>query len=75
MYAKIFTMIALFSAFTFSFWAFFTIRRLKKRLLEMSDILEDVKNGNHIDWVFGCSKCFMAEFYYALRKRHLFILR
>ena len=40
------TVIALIIAFVFVVWAVFTVRRVKKQILEMSDALEDVKNGN-----------------------------
>ena len=46
MYTQIVTMIALIIAFVSVVWAIFTVRRIKKQILEMSDILDDVKNGN-----------------------------
>ena len=46
MYTEAVTMIALGVAFASVCGAVFIVRRVKKQLLEMSDILEDVKNGN-----------------------------
>ena len=46
MYTEAVTMIALGAAFASVCGAFFIVRRVKKQLLEMSDVLEDVKNGN-----------------------------
>ena len=40
------TVIALMIAFVSVGWAVFTVRRVKKQILELSDILEDIKNGN-----------------------------
>ena len=40
------TVIALMIAFVSVGWAAFTVRRVKKQILEMSDALEDIKNGN-----------------------------
>ena len=46
MYTETVTVIALMIAFVSVGWAVFTVRRVKKQILEMSDVLEDVKNGN-----------------------------
>ncbi len=46
MYTEAVTMIALGVAFASVCGAVFIVRRVKKQLLEMSDALEDVKNGN-----------------------------
>lgn len=46
MYTEAVTMIALGVAFASVCGASFIVRRVKKQLLEMSDVLEDVKNGN-----------------------------
>ncbi len=46
MYTEAVTMIALSVAFASVCGAVFIVRRVKKQLLEMSDTLEDVKNGN-----------------------------
>ena len=46
MYTEAVTMIALSVAFASVCGAVFIVRRMKKQLLEMSDALEDVKNGN-----------------------------
>lgn len=43
MYTEAVTMIALGAAFASVCGAFFIVRRVKKQLLEMSDVLEDVK--------------------------------
>ncbi|MDE6319356.1 MAG: HAMP domain-containing histidine kinase [Lachnospiraceae bacterium] len=40
------TVIALMIAFVSVGWAVSTVRRVKKQILEMADILEDIKNGN-----------------------------
>ena len=46
MYTEAVTMVALGVAFASVCGAVFIVRRVKKQLLEMSDALEDVKNGN-----------------------------
>lgn len=46
MTADIVTVIALLAALISISWAVFTVRRVKGQIAEMSDILEDVKNGN-----------------------------
>lgn len=46
MYTETVTVIALMIAFVSATWAVFTVRRVKKQILEMSDALEDVKDGN-----------------------------
>ena len=46
MYTETVTVIALMIAFVSVGWAVFTVRRVKKQILEMADALEDVKNGN-----------------------------
>ncbi|MBD5445313.1 MAG: HAMP domain-containing histidine kinase [Lachnospiraceae bacterium] len=46
MYAETVMVIALIIAFVSVCWAAFTVLRVKKQILEMSDVLEDVKNGN-----------------------------
>ena len=46
MYAETVTVIALMIAFVSVGWAVFTVQRVKKQILEMSDALEDIKNGN-----------------------------
>lgn len=40
------TVIALIIAFASVGWAVFTVRRVKKQILEMTEALEDVRNGN-----------------------------
>lgn len=40
------TVVALLAALISVSWAVFTVRRVKEQIAEMSDILEDVKNGN-----------------------------
>lgn len=46
MYTETVTVIALIIALISVVWAVFKVRRVKKQILEMSDALEDVKNGN-----------------------------
>ncbi len=46
MYTETVTVLALIIAFVSVVWAVFTVQRVKKQILEMSDDLEDVKNGN-----------------------------
>ncbi len=46
MHIEVVTVLALITSFVFATWAVFTVRRVKKQILEMSDALEDVKNGN-----------------------------
>ncbi len=46
MYTETVTVFALIIAFVSVVWAVFTVQRVKKQILEMSDDLEDVKNGN-----------------------------
>lgn len=46
MYSEIVTVIALMTAFVSVCWAVFTVRRVKRQISEMSDALEDIKNGN-----------------------------
>ncbi len=46
MHIETVTVLALIIAFVSAVWAVFTVRRVKKQILEMSDALEDVKNGN-----------------------------
>ena len=46
MYTETVTVIALIIAFVSGVGAVFIVRRVKKQILEMSDALEDVKNGN-----------------------------
>ncbi|MDE7430223.1 MAG: HAMP domain-containing histidine kinase, partial [Lachnospiraceae bacterium] len=46
MYTETVTVISLMIAFVSVGWAVFTVRRVKKHILEMADALEDVKNGN-----------------------------
>lgn len=46
MYTEAVTMVVLGVAFASVYGAVFIVRRVKKQLLEMSDALEDVKNGN-----------------------------
>ena len=46
MYAETVMVIALIIAFVSVCWAAFTVRRVKKQILEMAEALEDVKNGN-----------------------------
>ena len=46
MYTETVTVIALMIAFVSVGWTVFTVRRVKKQILEMADALEDVKNGN-----------------------------
>ncbi len=46
MHTETVTVIALIIAFASVVWAVFTVRRVKKQISEMSDALEDVKNGN-----------------------------
>ncbi len=46
MYTETVMVIVLIIAFASAVWAVFTVRRVKKQLSEMSDALEDVKNGN-----------------------------
>jgi len=46
MYPETITVIALIIALVSVVWAIFKVRRVKKQILEMSDALEDVKNGN-----------------------------
>lgn len=46
MHTETVTVIALIIAFAFAVWAVFTVRRVKKQILEMTDALEDIKNGN-----------------------------
>ena len=46
MYSETITVIALIISLVSVVWAVFKVRRVKKQILEMSDALEDVKNGN-----------------------------
>ena len=46
MYTETVTVIALMIAFVSVGWAVYTVRHVKKQILEMADALEDVKNGN-----------------------------
>lgn len=46
MYTETLTVIALMIAFVSVGWAVFAVRRVKRQILEMTDALEDVKNGN-----------------------------
>ena len=46
MHIETVTVLALIIAFVSAVWAVFTVRRVKRQILEMSDALEDVKNGN-----------------------------
>ena len=46
MYTETVTVIALMIAFVSVGWAVYTVRHVKKQILEMADDLEDVKNGN-----------------------------
>lgn len=46
MYTETVTVIALMTAFVSVGWAVFTVRRVKKQILEIADALEDIKNGN-----------------------------
>lgn len=46
MYAEAVTMIALGAAFVSVCWAVLTVRHVKKQILEMADVLEEIKNGN-----------------------------
>lgn len=46
MYTKIVMAIILIISFISINWVTFTVRRVKKQILEMVDVLEDVKNGN-----------------------------
>ncbi len=46
MHTETATVIALIIAWVSAVWAVFTVRRVKKQISEMSDVLEDVKNGN-----------------------------
>ena len=46
MYTEAVTVIALMIAFVSVGWAVFTVRHVKKQILEMTDALKDVKNGN-----------------------------
>ena len=46
MYTETVMVIALIIAFVSVSWAVFTVRRVKKQILEMTEALEDVKNGN-----------------------------
>ncbi len=46
MYTETVTVIALMIAFVSVGWAVFIVRRVKKQISEMADVLEDVKNGN-----------------------------
>ena len=46
MYTETVMVIALIIAFVSVCWAVFTVRRVKKQILEMTEALEDVKNGN-----------------------------
>ncbi|NBJ94302.1 sensor histidine kinase [bacterium 1xD42-62] len=46
MYVETAMVIVLIIGIVFVGWAIFTVRRVKKQILEMSDALEDIKNGN-----------------------------
>ena len=46
MYTETVTVIVLSIAFASVVWAVFTVQHVKKQILEMSDALEDIKNGN-----------------------------
>ncbi len=46
MYTEAVTMIALGASFVSVCGAVFIVRRVKKQILEISDALEDIKNGN-----------------------------
>jgi len=46
MHTETVAVIALIIALVSAVWAVFTVRRVKKQILEMADTLEDVKNGN-----------------------------
>ena len=46
LYTETVTIIALVIAWVSVGWAVYTVRHVKKQILEMADALEDVKNGN-----------------------------